>query len=169
MVAIDSHALAYSLSNLNSRDNIKLVSHMSNLVTDSSQCLMHLADLVCNVDFPLPDGMIYKMSSISTKIVFTAEPPEGKDATAMSEAAVSGVLSGRAGLKSFRGGATNVLKAVGRHPGPQRLIVLMSLPLNQLFPRQSAGQRDSMIEEILSSIYKVAEMKKTQTHIRSVP
>lgn len=78
-------------------------------------CLTYLADLVCNVDFPLPDGMIYKMSSISTKIMFTAEPPEGKEATATSKAAVSSVLSGKAGLKSFKGGATNVLKAVSGH------------------------------------------------------
>lgn len=37
----------------------------------------------------------------------------------------------------------------------------------QLFPRQSAEQRDSIIDEILSSVFKVAEMKKAQTHIRS--
>ena len=73
---------------------------------------MHFADLVCNVDFPLPDSMIYKMFSVSTKIMFTAEPPEGKEATAISKAAVSSVFSGKAGFKSFKGGATNVLKAV---------------------------------------------------------
>jgi hypothetical protein len=133
IIAVDSSALAYVLSNLSSRDNSKLVSHLANLVTDSSTCLTHLADLVCNVDFQLPDGMIYKMSSISTKIVFAAEPPEGKDATATSKTAVSGVLSGRAGLKSFRGGATNVLKAVRRHPNLRRSIMLMSLLRSSYF------------------------------------
>ncbi|GHJ86131.1 hypothetical protein NliqN6_2533 [Naganishia liquefaciens] len=144
--AINSHALAFMLCTLSSDDDSKLVSIFAHLVTDSSICLTHFADLVCNVDFPLPDSMIYKMSSISTKITFAPEPPEGKEATATSKAAVSRVFSGKAGLKSFKGGATNVLKA--------------------LFPRQSSGQRDSMIEEILSSIFKVAELKKSQTHIR---
>ncbi|KAJ9093623.1 hypothetical protein QFC20_007082 [Naganishia adeliensis] len=144
--AITSHALAYIINNLHSQDSVKVQSHLANLVAESSTCLTHLANLVCNVDFPLPDGMIFKMSSLSIKIVFSTEPPEGKEATAMIKTALSSALGGRAGLKSFKAGAMNVMKA--------------------LFPRQSAEQRDSIIDEILSSVFKVAEMKKAQTHIR---
>jgi hypothetical protein len=49
---------------------------------------------------------------LSVKIVFSTEPPEGKEATAMIKTAVSNALGGRAVLKGFKAGAMNVLKAV---------------------------------------------------------
>lgn len=127
--AITSHALAYIINNLHSQDSVKAQSHLANLVAESSTCLTHLVNLVCNVDFPLPDGMIFKMSSLSIKIVFSTEPPEGKEATAMIKTALSSALGGRAGLKSFKAGAMNVLKAVCARYVSRMIQELMSLSI----------------------------------------
>jgi hypothetical protein len=61
----------------------------------------------------------------------------------------------------------NVLKAVRVPHYDSRKLESIDIFHGQLFPRQSAEQRDNIIDEILSSVFKVAEMKKTQTHIRS--
>lgn len=138
--AITSYALAYIINNLNWEDSVKVQSHLANLVAESSTCLAHLANLVCNVDFPLPDGLIFKMSSLSIKIVFSTEPPEGKEATAMIETALSGALGGRAGLKSFKAGAMNVLKAVcARYVSRILQLISLSIHSSSLVNRPSSG------------------------------
>ncbi|KAJ9123080.1 hypothetical protein QFC22_001270 [Naganishia vaughanmartiniae] len=144
-LAISSHTLAYIIGSLNSDQTARLESQLAKLIVDSSSCLTYLANLVLGVTFSLPDSMVFKMSSLAIQIVFSTELPEGKDATAIVKAGVN-VLGGRAGLKSFKAGAMSLLKA--------------------LFPRQSSEQRDHIIEEILSSVFKLAELKKAQTHIR---
>ncbi|KAJ9107636.1 hypothetical protein QFC21_001096 [Naganishia friedmannii] len=143
--AISSHALAYIIASLNSDDTMRLELQLANLIVNITSCLTHLTNLVLNVAFSLPDSMVFKMSSLSIEIVFSTELPEGKDATAVVTTGVN-VLGGRAGSKSFKAGAMGVLKA--------------------LFPRQSSEQRDYIIEEILGSVFKLAELKKAQTHIR---
>ncbi|KAJ9112608.1 hypothetical protein QFC19_000628 [Naganishia cerealis] len=143
--AISSHALAYIIGSLNSDDTARLESQLQSLMVRGSSCLAHLTNLVLNIAFSLPDSLVFKMSSLSIQIVFSTEPAEGKDVTSIIKEGVN-VLGGKAGLKSFKAGAMGVLKA--------------------LFPRQSAEQRDNIIEEILSSVFKVAELKKAQTHIR---